>query len=272
MSGSTSKHVLFVGNENLQLDLVKAKLKAKGVKVCNATAKQVSLKFIQSDPVDLIIFNEIEDENLSTRLFDLLKTSNIATDIPIFSYIRDSSKNIQKSLYKGAADYITINEDVASIIQKINAVIDNESVFSGSGDIDISAPEVNISTKGIRVFVVEDDPLLRNLLSIRLERSAFPHEFSKDGKDIISALLGFRPDIIILDIMLPGISGFDVLKEIKEHRELSDLPIIVFSNRDGADDRTKAAELGADKFYVKAMTDLSELVLTIEKLTKAKQS
>jgi len=68
--------------------------------------------------------------------------------------------------------------------------------------------------------------------------------------------------------MLPGRSGFEVLTEIKNDKKLSDVPVVVFSNRDGQEDRQKASELGAKGFYVKAMTDLSELIETIESLTK----
>jgi DNA-binding response OmpR family regulator len=68
--------------------------------------------------------------------------------------------------------------------------------------------------------------------------------------------------------MLPGKDGFEVFAELKADQQTRDVPIIVFSNRDGLNDRKQAQELGAAAFYVKAMTDLSELVAKIESLAE----
>jgi len=68
--------------------------------------------------------------------------------------------------------------------------------------------------------------------------------------------------------MLPGKSGFDILAELKDDEVLKNIPVIVFSNRDGQEDRARAKELGAVDFYVKAMTDLSELIEKIEATVK----
>lgn len=271
MSTLANKHILFIGKEDKVLTALKNELVGSGAKVSTSSTDDFIKKSNRTAPIDLIILNKLKDGPDAEKLFEHLKTSNLATDIPVFWYIKDATSNIQNSLLEGAADYITQNEKTDSAVQKIEAIFNDESEFSGSSSIDISPTEINLSTKGVRVFVVEDDPLLRNLLSIRLERSTFPHEFSSDGKDIIPLLRKFSPDVIILDIMLPGISGFEVLKEIKEDEKLQNVSIIVFSNRDGSEDRSKASALGADRFYVKAMTDLSELVLTIENLAKEKK-
>jgi DNA-binding response OmpR family regulator len=68
--------------------------------------------------------------------------------------------------------------------------------------------------------------------------------------------------------MLPGKNGFELLAEIREDGQFKDTPVIIFSNRDSQEDRRKAKELGAAAFHVKAMTDLAELVTTIENLVK----
>jgi DNA-binding response OmpR family regulator len=67
--------------------------------------------------------------------------------------------------------------------------------------------------------------------------------------------------------MLPGKEGFELLEELKKSEQTKNVPVIVFSNRDGVNDRKIAEELGATGFYVKAMTDLSELVEKIEALS-----
>jgi DNA-binding response OmpR family regulator len=122
--------------------------------------------------------------------------------------------------------------------------------------------------EGIRVFTVEDDTLLRNLLAIKFEKSNVPFEIADDGEDIVNKLKAFRPQIVIMDLMLPGRDGFELLEDIRADKSTAEIPVIIFSNKDSSEDRRRAAELGAKGFYVKAMTDLSDLMATIEKHAK----
>jgi CheY-like chemotaxis protein len=196
----------------------------------------------------------------------LLTDEHLSKAVPVFSIVDDVEADIQLALTYGIADYITPKDDLSTVVKKIEAVFSEGEVFAGSSVIDISPIEADISSTGIKVFVVEDDPLLRNLLSLRLDKSGFPYEFSKDGKNVVPVIKQFKPDIIILDLMLPGISGFEILEQIKNDQEISDTPVLVFSNNDGVDDRARAKTLGANDFYVKALTDLSELMEYIETL------
>jgi DNA-binding response OmpR family regulator len=86
--------------------------------------------------------------------------------------------------------------------------------------------------------------------------------------NVLPAMRQFNPDVIVLDLMLPGRSGFEVLAEVKADDKLQQVPVIIFSNKDTAEDKQKAQDLGARGFYVKAMTDLSELIELIESLVK----
>ncbi|MCA9359760.1 response regulator [Candidatus Kaiserbacteria bacterium] len=267
MSVLTNKRVLFVGNPNHQVDSLISELEARGVEVSKHECSTISTDLVSDDKIDLIILNHEHADDVCSGAQTLLTNKEVAP-IPLFAVVRDNPDDIQKVLSEGATDYIIPTESVDSIIQKIEAVFDEGDIFSGSASIDISPLKADVSATGIRVYVVEDDPLLRNLLSIRLDKSSFPFEFSKDGNDIVPILKQFKPDVIILDLMLPGKSGFDVLAELKSDEYTKDVPVIVFSNRDGAGDRTRAKELGASSFYVKAMTDLSELVETIETIAK----
>lgn len=268
MSVLTNKQVLFVGDENSHLNSLKNELEARGVKVSKKDCSDVSIQHVENNQVDLIIFNHQHKNDVCAGTQNLLTGNDTAPPVPVFTVVEDNANDIQQALSEGAADYIIPSESVDSIIQKIEAVFNEGDVFSGSASIDITPIKADVSATGIRVYVVEDDPLLRNLLSIRLDKSSFPFEFSKDGKDIVPILKQFKPDVVILDLMLPGKSGFEVLAELKADDDTKSIPVIVFSNRDGAGDRTKAKELGAASFYVKAMTDLSELVETIETIAK----
>lgn len=268
MSILTGKQVLVVGEENSQILHLEDTLMAHGVKVHKSTCADTTIEKITELVIDFILVNYAENKSDCKDVLKLLRDTNFDTAIPVFVIVEENDTDIQEVLSHGAADYVTPHEEVQSVIHKIKTIFGQGSDFSASTTIDITPPEASVTSTGIRVYVVEDDPLLRNLLSLRFAKSSFPFEFSNDGQHTLPAIKQFKPDVIILDLMLPGKSGFEVLEEIKSDSVLRNIPVVVFSNRDGQDDRQKAQELGAVGFYVKAMTDLSELVETIESLAK----
>jgi DNA-binding response OmpR family regulator len=238
----------------------------QGAKVQTRGCGDVTPDFILKEEVDIVILNHLKDDEVCSNLTNLVKNEDKSRVVPLLAVLDESISDAQTDLLTGVDDYMTLTEHIDSITQKINAVLTKNKVFASSTAIDITPEKTEVFSTGVRVYVVEDDPLLRNLLSIKLTKSSFPSEFSSNGEGAIEEMKRFKPDTIILDLMLPGISGFDILKNIKADADLAKVPVIVFSNKDGSEDRLKARELGADCFYVKAMTDLSELVEQIESL------
>ncbi len=270
MSVLTHKRLLMIGKDTNHLDDLEERLRIQGVVIRHADCANLTPESVQQPPSDMIIVNHLHDDKLCGDLLEMMRDARLDKVVPIFALVSNDEDEIQNALMLGAADYITPDEPADSVIMKMKAILGEPDNYSESSDIDISSEPTEPSKGAIRVYLVEDDPLLRNLLGIRFKKSAFPFEYSTDGKLAITAMKQFKPDVIILDLMLPGKSGFDVLKEIRDESQLKNVPVIVFSNRDGQDDKKKATELGAQKFYVKAMTDLSDLVKTIESLVATK--
>jgi DNA-binding response OmpR family regulator len=263
MIKSIQKQILFIGEESALLHDLQQILSLEGfrfkkIKSLDATAED----FLGTD---IIFVNGTGDHNVCIQNLSIIKNHKISDDIPILVLVDNDNEEIQEILNQGITDYITPNEDISAILQRLRSVVgsNNDSIISS---LDITPPEIDYSNNGVRVYVVEDDPLLSNLLSILFAKSSYPYEFNHDGENCLPAIKQFQPDIIILDIMLPRKSGFEVLAELKLDNTLKDIPVIVFSNRDGQEDRQKALNMGANSFRVKAMTDLSELITLIEKL------
>lgn len=267
MSVLTNKNILVVGDENTQIHNLEQELVTLGAVLHTSTCDSVTSEMVNEKHISLVVLNHLHDGETCREMLRTLTTAELNEALPVLALVEDTEEKIQDVLMLGATDYLTPAEDIDSIIGKMRTIFGEDSGSSGDSVIDITPGRASVSTTGVRVYVVEDDPLLRNLLSIRLDRSSFPYEFS-DGSQELQAIRQFNPDVIILDLMLPGKSGFEILAEVKQDDELKECPVIVFSNRDGQDDRHQAKELGAVGFYVKAMTDLSELIETIERLAK----
>ena len=99
-----------------------------------------------------------------------------------------------------------------------------------------------------RVLVVEDDPNIVDLIRSNLLVRGYVVEVVMTGKDITTRLSDFEPDVVLLDLMLPGVDGFDVCREI---RQVSPVGLIVVSARTGEHDKVRALNYGADDYLTK---------------------
>ena len=111
-----------------------------------------------------------------------------------------------------------------------------------------------------KVLLVEDDKFLRETLAKKLMGTGLVVEAAFDGKNALDLTAKFLPDVILLDLLLPDIDGYQVLTELKKNPTLSKIPVIVLSNLDKPDDMVKAKGLGAVDFMVKSNFTLNEIV------------
>jgi CheY-like chemotaxis protein len=122
---------------------------------------------------------------------------------------------------------------------------------------------------GKRVFIVEDDVLLGDLIVSHMEKEHISLERFMTGEAVLEGLKKEIPDIILLDIFLPGMNGLTALEMIRKDPRTRDVPVVVISNTDQKKDREKAAGLNAD-FMLKAITTPAEIVSFVEKKLGAK--
>lgn len=112
------------------------------------------------------------------------------------------------------------------------------------------------------VLIVEDEPPLVELLSYNLEKAGFQTNIARDGEEAMLAVEERKPDIILLDWMLPYVSGIEICRRIRRNPETRDLPIIILTARGEEDDRIRGLEAGADDYVVKPFSP-SELVARV---------
>ncbi len=96
-----------------------------------------------------------------------------------------------------------------------------------------------------KILLVEDEPMLSNLLRQRLEKEGFQITLAHDGSEAIKILKQYKPDLILLDIILPKLSGFEVMEMMKSDPTLQSAPVVVVSNLGQAEDVERGQNLGA---------------------------
>jgi DNA-binding response OmpR family regulator len=119
-----------------------------------------------------------------------------------------------------------------------------------------------------KVLVIEDDKFLRELISQKLMNEGYDVAEAMDGEKGIEAVKEEKPDLILLDLILPGIDGFEVLARMKSDPDISAIPVIVLSNLGQKDDIEKGLNMGAVDYLIKAHFTPSEIVEKIRGVLK----
>lgn len=122
-----------------------------------------------------------------------------------------------------------------------------------------------------KILIIEDDKFLRELIAKKLLREGYEVEEAVDGEEGLRKVKEVMPDLILLDLILPGIDGFGVLKNIKDDPKLSLIPVVILSNLGQRDEIEKGLSLGAVDFLIKAHFTPEEIIEKIRSVLAKKK-
>ncbi|PIR58881.1 MAG: response regulator [Candidatus Pacebacteria bacterium CG10_big_fil_rev_8_21_14_0_10_56_10] len=117
-----------------------------------------------------------------------------------------------------------------------------------------------------KILVVEDDAFLANAYKVKLSKTNFQVRIADSGQHAIEEITTFKPDLILLDLVIPEVDGFEVLSQLRQSPQASHIPVLVVSNLAQEEDIQKAKELGAQEFIVKSEVALEAIVGRINSL------
>ena len=118
---------------------------------------------------------------------------------------------------------------------------------------------------GATILVIEDDRALREGLVLNFELHGYRVDAAADGEEGMQKAFDLRPDLIVLDIMLPGWSGLDILTELRDHNE--NVPVLILSARGSTDQKIEGLNIGADDYLAKPF-ELRELLARVEAMLR----
>lgn len=117
-----------------------------------------------------------------------------------------------------------------------------------------------------KILVVEDEATLQKALTTILSQEGFDVHSCMDGENGYKTALSSAPDLILLDLILPKMDGFEVLKKLKKEDKTRDIPIVILTNLGSVNDIQKALDLGATTYLVKTDYDLSDVVDKVKQI------
>jgi len=123
-----------------------------------------------------------------------------------------------------------------------------------------------------KILIVEDDTMLVEVYEKKLTGAGFEVKVCLSGASVKDEMLAWKPDLVLLDVVLPDKDGFEVLEDIKKESEIKDIPVYIFTNLSAKEDTERARELGAAGFLTKSSFTPSQLTEEIRKILNYKTS
>jgi two-component system phosphate regulon response regulator PhoB len=116
-----------------------------------------------------------------------------------------------------------------------------------------------------RILFVEDDDALASVYLVRLQAEGFEVRRVANGEDALAAAISFKPDLVLLDVMMPKVSGFDVLDILRNTPETANLKIVMLTALSQESDKKRAQDLGVDEYLVKSQVVIGDVIERIKR-------
>ena len=117
-----------------------------------------------------------------------------------------------------------------------------------------------------KILLAEDDPFIIDIYTTKLKQAGLEVEVVSEGDEVLEKTKQYKPDLLLLDIVLPTMNGWEILRAIRQSDDLKDQPIVILSNLYQKDEVEKGLKLGALKYLIKAHYTPSEVVEEVKKI------
>jgi DNA-binding response OmpR family regulator len=226
---------------------------------------------IKKDKPDLILLDIIMPKMDGYRVLEKMREDDLHIPVIIISN-SGQPVELEKTRKMGAVDHLIKTQfEPKEVIDKVtNYLQEKKEKSEKSANSKKKKKKENSNNENTKVLVVEDDSFLRDLITRELSKKGFTIFEAVDGEKALSRLESVTPDIVLLDIILPAIDGFEVLEKIRDHKDksINKVPVLMLSNLGEKDDIKKAKELGADDYMVKAHFTTKEITEKIKETLK----
>ena len=250
------KTIVLVEDERTISNLIELKLERSGYKVETAHDGKVGLDLILELKPDLVLLDIALPTLGGFDILNKLKEKKLLPRLPII-IISNSGQPIEIDRAKdaGVRDYlIKVNFSPEEVLEKVKLIFEEEKKESKGKTFDTS-----------HILFVEDEKFIADLVMDHLGKEGLELDLARDAETAMRKVRKNRPKLILLDLVLPGMDGYEFLEKIKADKELASIPVIILSNLGQKSEVERAIKLGAEAFLVKANLDLDEISQKIKK-------
>ena len=123
-----------------------------------------------------------------------------------------------------------------------------------------------LDSKNHKILIIDDDPFILDMYVLKFKQEGFQVETASDGKSGLQKIREYLPEVLLLDIVMPVIDGFDILREVKKNNLLPNSKVVLLTNLGQKEDIDRGVQLGADDYIIKAHFTPTEVVNKVKKL------
>lgn len=259
---STSPSVFLIEDERILAEELRRRLLHIGYRVEVAYDGDAGLAMVRKAPPDLLLLDIMLPKKNG---FEILQEMHDDTDLRKVPVVIISNSGqpveIDRALALGARDYLVkANFEVEEVIEKVQRIVPWGGPVQKSetpphivgGDARYASAEKLQQTTGPSALVVEDEKLLRAAIVTKLKTAGITPYEAISGEEALKILKTIKVNIILLDLVLPDVDGFEVIRTLKADPELSSIPVMVLSNLGQEAEIKRGKDLGAVDYLVKA--------------------
>ncbi|MBI3775845.1 MAG: response regulator [Gammaproteobacteria bacterium] len=242
-----NRSVLVVDDNDMNRDLLSRRMEQEGYHVASASGGRQALEILRQERFDLLLLDLMMPEMDGFQVLEHLKADVRNTNMPVMMITADNDvESVKRCIKLGAVDYIVKPINMAVLKSRAWGHIAKANQQHATG-----AGKVSYATEGARILAVDDVALNRELLANRLSKAGYIVK-TAESADAALRVLGMEViHLMLLDLMMPDVDGFQLLEQIRKNPRFAHLPVIILSGEDSSDSMTRGLALGADDYVVK---------------------
>ncbi|MDI6778468.1 MAG: response regulator [Patescibacteria group bacterium] len=255
------KLVVLIEDEEILSNLLIQKLEKAGFEAKAALDGETGLKLVLETKPDLVLLDMLLPKMNGLNILEKLAEQKIIPALPVI-IISNSGQPIEidRALQLGARDYlIKVNFNPDEVMAKVHKVFSGEIAAAPAAN----AVPKNGSAKNI--LIVEDDVFMAGLLERKFKQGKFNIIKASSANQAREVLSSKPVNLILLDVVLPGMDGFSFLRELKASEKFKNIPVMITSNLGQQDEIDRGIAEGAADYIVKAHSTPGEIVQKVEK-------
>ena len=238
--------VIIVDDNPVNLDVLKRNLETLNCLVATANDGEQAMHLLEVESFDLMLLDIMMPEVDGYEVLRRVKESSALASMPVMMVSAvDDMDSIVQCIGMGAVDYIVKPFESRLLRNRVLRVIERNMQAKGSNIVPVLTSTIT------KILIVDDSEINRDILQQRLTNYGYQVDMAVDGLEALEKLQQEPFDLILLDIMMPGLDGYETLERVKSDAHLKDIPVVMISALDDREVSKRCIKLGASDYITK---------------------
>jgi len=266
--------ILIVEDEEFLSDMYKIRFEQEGYEILVARDGLAGFELAKKEKPDLVLLDLVLPRLDGFKVLAKIRKEPDINKIKVFILSNlGQTDEVDKGLAGGADGYfVKANLTPTQLTEKVNAIFNNPAAAgkkpSQGRASDRVAAETPLPENSAKILLIEDEEAIVNMYKLRFRKSGFVIEAARNGAWGLKLAREKKYDVIILDMVMPAMNGYDALKILKADASTKDVPVIILSNSAQDKDIERAKKLGAAACLLKSSITPAKLVGVVERILK----